>query len=148
MYRRLEHHAGGMSPSLIHRLQVAGLRRVGLTRQKASYCHGLAERLLDGRLDLAAVAQAPDEDARKALLAVPGIGPWSADIYCLMALRRPDVWPRGDLALADAMMEIKRLPAEPSTALQESIAENWSPWRSVAARLLWHHYLTRPGRRG
>jgi DNA-3-methyladenine glycosylase II len=64
-----------------------------------------------------------------------------------MALRRPDVWPRGDLALADALKDIKRLPARPSAALQESIAESWSPWRSVAARLLWHHYLTRTGRR-
>ena len=81
-----------------------------------------------------------------ALLAVPGLGPWSVDIYYLMALRRPDVWPRGDLALAAAMHEVKGLKALPSKAEQERIACDWAPYRSIAARLLWMHYLDARGR--
>jgi DNA-3-methyladenine glycosylase II len=118
-----------------------------VTRQKAAYCHGLAERVIDGRLDLAALGRAPDEDGRKQLLDVPGIGSWSVDIYYLMALRRPDVWPRGDLALATALREVKGLRALPSHEKQEKLARSWAPWRSVAARILWAHYLTAQGRR-
>jgi len=144
MYRRLQAHVGGaMTPQGIATLQVAGLREFGLTRQKAAYCHGLALRVLDGTLDLAAVSRAPDETARAALLAVPGLGPWSVDIYFLMALRRPDVWPQGDLALAVALREIKRLRSLPSREAQQQMAARWAPWRSVAARLVWAHYLAR-----
>ena len=71
------------------------------------------------------------------------IGHWSVDIYFLMALRRPDVWPRGDLALAIAMRDVKRLGDVPSREQQAEMAERWSPWRSVAARILWMHYLAR-----
>ena len=76
------------------------------------------------------------------LLALPGLGPWSVDIYYLMALRRPDVWPQeGDLALADALHRAFRLPARPNAEQQRALAEAWTPWRSVAARLLWQFYL-------
>lgn len=141
MYQRLFHHLGGMTPMGVGAVGVAGLRRLGLTRQKAAYCHGLAERLLDGALDLAAVASAPDIEGRAALLKVPGLGPWSVDIYYLMALRRPDIWPQGDLALAVALHEVKRLTRRPTREEQEAFARRWAPWRSVAARLLWQHYL-------
>jgi DNA-3-methyladenine glycosylase II len=156
MFRRVERRAGGVTPGRIEALGPAGLRAIGLTRQKAAYCHGLAVHLLDGTLDLAGVAGAPDDVGRGRLLEIPGLGPWSVDIYYLMALRRPDVWPRGDMGLADAMREVKRLRSLPSIARQETIARLWSPWRSVAARLLWHHYLgvrgqilqpAQPGRR-
>lgn len=145
MYRRIDEHVGGMTPQSIHRLGVTGLRRLGVTRQKAAYCHGLACRVLDGRLDLAAVARASDEDGRCMLLDVPGLGPWSVDIYFLMALRRPDVWPRGDLALASALREVKGLSALPSHDQQIALSNAWAPWRSVAARILWAHYLTKRG---
>ena len=121
------------------------MRKLGCTRQKARYCHGLAARILDGRLDLPTVAALPDEVGRTRLLAVPGIGPWSVDIYYLMALRRPDVWPEGDLALAAALQEVKRMRKLPSRADQRALAETWLPWRSVAARLLWAHYLEARG---
>ena len=117
-----------------------------MTRQKAAYCHGLARRVLDGTLDLAAIARAPDEDGRQRLLDVPGLGPWSVDIYYLMALRRPDVWPRGDLALAIALRDVKGLRALPSYEQQQDLRARWAPWRSVAARILWAHYLTERGR--
>jgi DNA-3-methyladenine glycosylase II len=145
MYRRIDGYVGGVTPQALDRIGVAGLRRLGVTRQKAAYCHGLACRVLDGSLDLAVVARAPDDEGRRMLLDVPGLGPWSVDIYYLMALRRPDVWPRGDLALASALREVKRLRALPSFEAQLAIAEPWSPWRSVAARILWAHYLSARG---
>jgi DNA-3-methyladenine glycosylase II len=146
MYRRLFQHLGGMSAEAVCRLEVAGLQRLGLTRQKARYCHGLAERVLEGRLDLSRTARAPDGVGRKTLLEVPGLGPWSVDIYYLRALRRPDIWPRGDLALAAALKEVKGLKDLPRKEDQEAMARDWSPWRSVAARMLWEHYLSSRGR--
>lgn len=145
MYRRIDAHVGGITPVAIDRLGVTGLRQLGVTRQKAAYCHGLARRLLDGRLDLSLVARAPDAEGRTMLLDVPGLGPWSVDIYFLMALRRPDVWPRGDLALASALREVKGLRSLPSYEQQLELSQRWAPWRSVAARLLWAHYLSARG---
>lgn len=141
VYLRLHARLGGITPARIHAMQVAGLRDFGLTRQKAGYCFGLATRILDGTLNLRRVARGPDEEGRNALLAVPGLGPWSVDIYYLMALRRPDVWPQGDLALAAALHEVKGLDARPSKHQQHALALAWVPWRSVAARMLWAHYL-------
>ncbi len=146
MYRRLFTHLGGMSPAVVHAAGEAALRSLGLTRQKARYCSEIAARLIDGRLDLSAVAALPDPDGRAILLSLPGLGPWSVDIYSLMALRRPDVWPEGDLALATALKEVKGLRRLPSKEDQRRISERWSPWRSVAARLLWAHYLEARGR--
>jgi len=141
MYRRLLARFGGMSPEAVHAAGEAGLRDLGLTRQKARYCWEIAARVLDGRLDLSAVAALPDREGRAMLLSLPGLGPWSVDIYYLMALRRPDVWPEGDLALASALKDVKGLRKLPSREDQGRIAARWSPWRSVAARLLWAHYL-------
>jgi len=145
MYRRIDAHVSGISPYAIDRIGVDGLRQIGVTRQKAAYCYGLARRVLDGTLDLAAVARASDEEGRRLLLDVPGLGPWSVDIYYLMALRRPDVWPRGDLALASALREVKRLRSLPSFERQLQLSQAWAPWRSVAARILWAHYLSQRG---
>jgi len=145
VYRRLIAHLGAMTPESVYEIQVGGLRDFGLTRQKAGYCHGLAWRILEGRLDLTSVARSPDDAGREALLGVPGLGPWSVDIYYLMALRRPDIWPQGDLALASALREIKHLGALPTNDEQQALAGAWAPWRSVAARVLWMHYLAARG---
>jgi DNA-3-methyladenine glycosylase II len=148
LYRRVRDRIGGMTPETVAASGVSRLQKLGLTRQKASYCHGLATAVLDGSLDLSGIARAPDEAGRATLLALRGIGPWSADIYYLMALRRPDVWPVGDLALAVALHEVMGLPARPDALRQQEISARWAPWRSVAARLLWHYYLnTRRARR-
>ncbi len=146
MYRRLTRHLGAMTPEAVVAIQVSGLRNFGLTRQKAGYCHGLAARVLHGSLDLTSVAHGPDEMGRHVLLGVPGLGPWSVDIYYLMALRRPDVWPQGDLALAVALREVKHLDALPTRDEQQRLASAWAPWRSVAARILWAHYLAARGK--
>jgi DNA-3-methyladenine glycosylase II len=144
LFRRLRIALGGhVTPATVTHLGIAGLREFGLTRQKARYCNELAQRLLDGALDLRVVSRATEAQARAMLLAIPGIGHWTVDIYFLMALRRPDVWPRGDLALAISMRDVKRLEAVPSREQQVELAERWAPWRSVAARILWMHYLAR-----
>ena len=148
LFRRVRVQLGGMTPETVSRRGVMGLHRLGLTRQKASYCHELARATLGGSLRLSDIARAPDDDGRAALLALRGIGPWSADIYYLMALRRPDVWPTGDLALAVALHEVLELPARPDSIRQREISASWAPWRSVAARLLWHHYLNTRRTRG
>jgi DNA-3-methyladenine glycosylase II len=145
LYRRLFGRLGGMRAERVCAMGETGLREFGLTRQKARYCHGLAARIVEGSLDLSAVAALPDTAGRSILLSIPGLGPWSVDIYYLMALRRPDVWPEGDLALATALREVKRMHDLPSRENQRSIAARWSPWRSVAARLLWAHYLEARG---
>jgi DNA-3-methyladenine glycosylase II len=141
MYGRLAARTGRVTAGAVGRLGEDGLRSLGFTRQKAAYCCGLALRLQDGSLDLCRLASLPDDDGRRVLGAVPGLGPWSVDIYYLMALRRPDVWPRGDLALACALREVERLPTLPSPDEQARIAQAWAPWRAVAARMLWQHYL-------
>jgi DNA-3-methyladenine glycosylase II len=138
---RLRAAAGAVEPGAVAALGEDGARAAGLTRQKARYVVGLAEAILTGRFDPDRLAVADDDAVRIALISLPGIGRWTADIYLVMALRRPDVWPDGDLALASAMRRARRLAGLPSAAEQREIAEAWRPWRAVAARQLWQAYL-------
>lgn len=137
-----------LTPAGLLALDDATLRTVGFSRQKARYVRELSSALLEGRLDLDRVAAAPDGEARRMLEALPGIGRWTSDVYLLSALRRPDVWPIGDRALQVAVSEALELAEVPSPGRLEEIGGRWSPWRSVAARLLWHSYLSRRGRAG
>ena len=142
MFERLRLTLGTVTPAAVSSLDVSGLRALGFTRQKASYCHGLAEKICNGRLDLGAIGRMTDDGGVRKLMEVRGLGPWSVDIYFLIALRRPDVWPRGDVALATAVHHVKRLRTRPDDVRLTRIAKRWMPWRSVAARILWHHYLS------
>ena len=142
LFRRVAAEIGGMTPERILDRGALGLHRLGITRQKAAYCHALAAAVQDGSLSLSRIARSDDIAGRASLLALHGIGPWSADIYYLMALRRPDVWPVGDLALAVALRDVKRLRKLPDVQRQLAMSDAWAPWRSVAARLLWHYYLS------
>ena len=141
-YARLQTVAGRVTAERVARLSDARLRRSGLTRQKASYCRGLAECIVRRELDLRHVADLDDQTARSHLLSFRGIGPWTADVYLLMALRRPDIWPDGDLALVKTAQGIKRLRRRPAHDQLRRIAAAWAPWRAVAARILWHAYLS------
>lgn len=125
-----------------------GLRRLGLTRQKARYCVGLARAVRDGSFDLEGLRALDDEAAAAALTRLDGVGPWTAHIYLLMVLLRPDVWPRGDLALHATLRDVKRMRSTPSPERAAAIALTWRPYRSVAARMLWQEYLARRARGG
>jgi DNA-3-methyladenine glycosylase II len=118
------------------------LKSAGLTRQKLAYCRYLAQAIVAGQLNLETLAELSDQDARKAMIAVKGIGPWTADIYLMMALNRPDIWPVGDLALVTALRELKLLQPAQSKQELEIASTVWCPWRAIAARILWHHYLS------
>lgn len=141
-YRRLQHAVGRVTPHRVAATTEVRLRSAGLTRQKAAYCHALARTLVAGKLDLASIAGLSDDAVRATLVQLPGIGLWTADIYLLMALGRADVWPQGDLALAKAAQQVKRLRRSPSSEQLSRMATTWAPWRSVAARILWHGYLS------
>lgn len=122
------------------------LREIGFSRQKRGYARGLARAIAAGELDLAALAGVGDEEVRTRLTALRGIGPWSAEVYLLMALRRADAWPVGDLALAVAVGEIQGLAARPDRDELVARGERYRPWRAVATFLYWHHYLESPRR--
>ncbi len=142
-YNRLLVLAAPLVPETFLPLDDATLKRVGFSRQKTAYCRELARTVLSGHIDLHALRAMSDEAARQALMRVKGIGPWTAEIYLLMALRRPDAWPVGDLALAVAVQAVKRLRTRPTPAELQEIGAQWRPWRAVAARVLWHYYLSR-----
>lgn len=122
----------------------AQLRAAGFSRAKMVYGRDLAASILEGRLDVDALGAMTDEEAIVRLTAIRGLGRWSAEIYLLSCLCRPDVLPADDLALLTAAQHVKRLAARPTAAALRAMAEPWRPWRSVAARLLWHYY--RPAR--
>lgn len=141
-YDRLAAAVGEVTPESLLALDDETLRGVGFSRQKARYGRLLAQAVLDGSLDVAGLAQLDDERVRSTLQRITGIGPWTAEVYLLMVLLRPDVWPRGDVALATAAQQVKGLPARPTQNELHDLAEPWRPWRAVAARILWHHYLS------
>jgi DNA-3-methyladenine glycosylase II len=145
-FNRVDARVGGVTPDTLLALSDAELREDGFSRQKTRYARVLAESIVSGELDLEAVERLDDATARAALVALPGIGPWTADVYLLSALRRPDTWPVGDLALQEAARGVLALDVRPSPAELETIGERWRPHRATAARLLWHHYLAERGR--
>jgi DNA-3-methyladenine glycosylase II len=147
-FGKLQDALGHVEPEAFRTLDDARLRAIGFSRPKAAYARGLAEAIATGALDLAALDAAPDEEVRRALVQLRGIGRWTADVYLLFAMGRPDAWPSGDLALAVAVQDLWGLPARPTWDALDAFAERWRPHRAVAARFLWHDYLARRGRGG
>ena len=142
MYHRLEHNLDPFTPEQFVKAGSPYLRSLGVTRQKSAYCINVATAILDGQLNLKIFSRMDDLAVVSALTKIKGIGPWTAQIYLLMAMRRPDVWPPGDIALMNTLRKIKKLQTHPSPAALSAITETWRPFRSVAARMLWHHYLS------
>jgi DNA-3-methyladenine glycosylase II len=143
VYDRLEAIRRPLTPERFLELDDATLKTIGFSRRKIDYVRDLACFIIEGRLDLSALDGMEDEAARAELFKIKGIGPWTADIYLLRALLRPDVWPRGDLALAVAAQRVKGLTSYPGPEELDALGALWKPWRAVAARLLWHYYLNR-----
>jgi DNA-3-methyladenine glycosylase II len=125
------------------------LRAAGLSAPKIRTLRALAEAIVTKTLDIDALAAMDAEQAHEKLVAVKGIGPWTADIFLLFCLGHPDAWPAGDLALQEAARMALNLKKRPDTARLEKIGERWRPWRGVAARMLWAYYRVRKeGRSG
>jgi DNA-3-methyladenine glycosylase II len=142
-HNRLIELARPLTPRRFLKFDDETLKACGFSRQKSAYCRHLAESILERRLDLDALAGLDDDAVKYELEKINGIGRWTSDIYLLMVLRRPDIWPRGDLALAAAAQEVKQLDRRPTQDEMDLLSLAWKPWRAVAARILWHHYLSR-----
>jgi DNA-3-methyladenine glycosylase II len=124
------------------------LRGAGLSGPKIRTLRSISEAIVSGQLHLEALADLDAADAHRALVAVKGIGPWTADIFLLACLGHPDAWPAGDLALQEAARLVLGLKKRPDTAKLAAIGERWRPWRAIAARLLWSYYRAAKGREG
>ena len=144
-YLRLQQAVNPLTPGGFRKLTDGELLRIGFSRQKTLYTRLLADEITIRRLDLTKLQSLSDREAHSRLTALKGIGTWTADIYLLSALRRPDIWPVGDLALATAVQEVKRLRNRPSPENLEKMSAPWRPYRAVAARLFWHAYLSKRG---
>src|SRR2546430_2562543 len=133
-FDRLKSAVRPLTPRGFLKLTDAELKRIGFSRQKPLYTRLLAQSLACSHFDLRYLHELHDDAARKMLTAFKGIGNWTADIYLLSALRRPDIWPVGDLALATAVQEVKQLRERPSPERLEKLSQPWRPYRAVAAR--------------
>ncbi len=145
-FTKLENAIDSINPEKFLSLDDKKLRKIGFSRQKASYVRGVASEIMVGDFDLEDLEAMDNNQARKRLMEIRGIGAWTADTYLLFSLRRSDAWPSGDIALAKAIQELRRLFTIPSYEEVDRIADRWRPWRAVAARILWHHYLSERGR--
>jgi len=146
IWGRLSALPGVLEPAGLLALSEEALRGAGLSRPKVLHVRALAMAVAEGRLDFAALRAVPDEEAVAAIAAIPGLGPWTAQIHLLFGFERPDVFPAGDLALAAGLAHLKSLPERPKPKALAVLSEAWSPWRSLAARLLWHHWRFVTGR--
>ncbi|MFB9969138.1 DNA-3-methyladenine glycosylase family protein [Pseudoroseomonas cervicalis] len=137
---------GALEPAGLLRLSDDALRGAGLSRPKVAHLRGLAEACLEGRLRLEELPAMGDAEAVAHLSAQRGLGPWTAQVHLLFAEDRPDIFPEGDVALAASAAHLKGMPARPSPRALTALSLSWRPWRSLAARLLWHHWRHVTGR--
>ena len=140
IWRRIEIRLHPFEPREILKFSLEDLQSLGLTRTKARSFQAIATAIHSGELNFELLHKVPDQEVLAKLLALPGIGPWTADIYLLTALGRADACPAGDLALQMAAQDLFAMEERPTAKAFLERAENWKPWRSVAARLLWSHY--------
>lgn len=145
IWRRIVRELAPLDPPAILRRRHATLMKLGLSGAKSRTFHALARAAHKGEFEVENLHLRPDEEVIAALVALPGIGPWTADIYALSCLGRADAWPTGDLALQAAAAHLFGLEKRPDTRGMTRLAEDWRPWRSVAARLLWSHYRSLKG---
>jgi DNA-3-methyladenine glycosylase II len=143
LFARLKRNTTPFRPVRMLELGEVHLKSCGLTRQKTAYCLDLAEALNSKRLRLSQLSRLDDAAVKAALMNIKGLGAWSADVYLLMVLRRPDIFPATDLALVSAVTKLKQLRVRPNTNQLLDMAEAWRPYRSVAARMLWQYYLAK-----
>ena len=132
--------AGMTTADSVIRLSIDDLMQVGLSRRKAEYLIGIADEIVSGRLNMEQLAAMPGEEVQARLVAIRGIGAWTADNFRLFALADMDAWPVNDVALQEAMRRLRSLEKRPSAAEMEAMGEGWRPYRGAGALVLWHLY--------
>jgi DNA-3-methyladenine glycosylase II len=145
MFERLKANLDPFTPQTFIESGEMYLRSLGMTRQKAHYAIQVSEAFTNDHFK--GIGRMSDAGAHAVLTSIKGVGPWTANIYLLMALRRPDIWPDGDIALASAVMKLRKLDHRPSFIELAKMAKRWQPYRSVAARMLWQYYLAERNRK-
>lgn len=140
LWRKLELAAGEISPAAVLNLTPEALRAAGLSRAKAATLQRVGEAVLASELDLEHLCALDGQAAIGAMTAIKGVGPWTAEVYLLFCAGHPDIFPAGDVALQSAAAHVLGLETRPQSNVLADMARRWSPWRGVAARLLWAYY--------
>ena len=141
-FDKLAVRIGDVTPANMLTINDADLKTIGFSRQKTAYARHLSDAIIEKRIDLENLHLLPDAEVKVELIKLKGVGEWTSDIYLLMALLRPDVMPRGDIALHEAYRKLTGAEKRPGSDEFVALAEKWKPFRSVAARLLWQFYLS------
>jgi DNA-3-methyladenine glycosylase II len=144
---KLRERTNEISPAALLTLTEQEMKSCYCSRQKTSYIKNLAQALFDNKLNLSDLEYLPDEEVRSRLVALKGIGNWTADVYLMFVLHRADIFPIGDLAAVIAVKRIKQLPADTARDAIIGITSKWKPYRTIATMLLWHYYLSKPKKR-
>ena len=146
LWRKLEQAVGEISPAAVADLSPDAMRAAGLSRAKAETLQRVGAAVLAGDLDLDHLCALDGRTAIRAMTAIKGVGPWTAEVYLLFCAGHPDIFPAGDVALQSAAAHVLGLEVRPKPQALSVLAEDWSPWRGVAARLLWAYYACVMGR--
>ena len=141
---KLKERVQELTPARVLLLTDEEFRACYCSRQKTAYIKYLAEALLSGQLKLDEFCDLPDDEVRSQLTALKGIGNWTTDVYLMFALQRADIFPIGDLAAVNALKRVKQLHTGTTREEMLAITEQWKPYRTIAAMLLWHYYLAAP----
>jgi DNA-3-methyladenine glycosylase II len=142
---KLKQRLGTITPKNLLALSDSELRACYFSRQKTVYARCLAQAIVSKQISLKKISSLEDAGVRQQLKTIKGIGDWTVDVYLLFVLQRTDVFPLGDLAMVNALKEVKKLPKETGKEKLLSLSESWRPHRSIATMLLWHYYLQKRG---
>jgi DNA-3-methyladenine glycosylase II len=140
---KLKSHIGEITPRKILSLTDEELKQCYFSRQKTIYAKCLAQAFAEERIRAEQLTSSTDEELRKILTDIKGIGNWTVDVFLMMCLHSTDLFPFGDIALVNSLKHVKNLPAHTDKVYLESITEHWKPYRTVAAFMLWHAYICR-----
>ncbi|MBL0013767.1 MAG: DNA-3-methyladenine glycosylase 2 family protein [Flavobacterium sp.] len=143
-YLRLREKALALSPEKLVEFSEEDFRSVGVSRQKANYIKGLSQIIISKEIHLESLSQKTTVEVREELIKIKGIGHWTIDVYLMFSLQAADVFPIGDVAVVNTIKELFDLHSKEEMLL---LAEKWSPFRSHATFLLWHHYLNKRNRK-
>lgn len=144
-FKKLKERIGYVTPSKILSLSDADLRSCYFSRQKIVYARELATTIRKRKLVLSQLAHLQEEEIRLEMKKIKGVGDWTVDVFLMHALQRTDLFPLGDIALVNSLIEVKRLPRDISKEKMLQIAETWKPYRTIASMLLWHAYIKKRG---